>query len=296
MKYGNGSSSEALVSEESNDIKNTSSETVGGVSEEFFWRAIGSVADGAIHIRQEKPCQDALFFSCEKNFSIACVADGHGSNSCPYSADGALTAVKIAAEILAQTLDIAALKDIRLPRLIESKWKEAVEKIHAEKEREENFAHILYGTTLLAAAATEKFIFVLQIGDGNILTVDENAAHPILPAEENVGEETESLCLENAWTFIRTQIIPLDAQKPAMILLSTDGYAKSFADSAGFLKAGTDFFKLWQENGLDFIEKNLHDWLRNTSDKGSGDDIAMVLLFFEAVSPRSSVASPPLAD
>ena len=250
------------------------------------WKAFGSVVDGAIHLRQEKPCQDALFFRNEKSHAIACVADGHGSNSCPYSDEGAAAAVKIAGEILAEMLpDLPAHKDIRLPKLLEAKWKDEIKKIHAEKEREmlEPFPYILYGTTLVAVAATQKFIFALQIGDGNILMIDKENSRPVLAVEENVGEDTESLCLANAWTYIRTQIIPWNASSPAMFLLSTDGYANSFADSSGFLKAGTDFYKLWQEEGLTFISENLPGWLRQSSDKGSGDDIAMAILAFEMI-------------
>lgn len=244
--------------------------------------------DGAVHLRQEKPCQDALFFREGKSYTIACVADGHGSSSCPYSDEGAEAAVKIAAELLSEMLpSIEAQMEIRLPKMLEAKWKEAIQKIHAEKERDispdEPFPYILYGTTLLCVAATKSFIFALQIGDGNILIVDKNGeSKPILAVEENVGEDTESLCLADAWGFVRTQMIPWNTtDAPSMILLSTDGYANSFSDSSGFLKAGTDFFKLWQEEGLSYISENLTDWLRKSSDKGSGDDIAMALIVFE---------------
>ncbi|MCL1862668.1 MAG: protein phosphatase 2C domain-containing protein [Defluviitaleaceae bacterium] len=246
------------------------------------WQAIGSIVDGAIHIRNEKPCQDALHIHEDKNFVIACVADGHGSNSCPYSDEGAKVAVKIAAEILAEMLpNLADHKDIRLPKILESKWKEEVQKLHKSQKREtlDPFPYIQYGTTLLAVVAAEDFVLALQIGDGNILMIDKSGnARPILHIEESVGEDTESLCLENAWTYVRTQIIPTTSDDVAMFLLSTDGYAKSFADSSGFIKAGTDFYTLWQEEGLDFIKQNLPDWLRKSSDKGSGDDIAMALI------------------
>lgn len=242
--------------------------------------------DGAIHLRQEKPCQDALFLreSKKPKFAIACVADGHGSASCPHSDEGAKIAVQIAGEMLSEMLpDLHAHKDIRLPRLLEAKWKEAVQAAHAENEREatEPFPFILYGTTLISVVAAEDFIFALKIGDGNILMIDGDGARPVLDAAENVGEDTESLCLDDAWTHIHTQIIPRRAAAPVMFLLATDGYANSFADSSGFLKAGTDFFRLWREDGISYINENLPEWLRQSSDKGSGDDIAMALLVTE---------------
>jgi hypothetical protein len=255
------------------------------------WAIAGSKVDGAVHIRQERPCQDAILTREFADFAIAAVADGHGSASCPFSEDGANAAVDIAAELLEAMIPVPdslhAHKDIRLPKMLEAKWKEAVEKIHAEQGREltpgEPFPHILYGTTLVAIAAAKDFVFALQIGDGNILMVDRDGnARPILEVADTVGEETESLCLDEAWTYVRTQIIPWTTKDaPTMFLISTDGYAKSFADSSGFIKAGTDFFNIWREDGLSYISENLEDWLRKSSDKGSGDDIAMALLAFE---------------
>ena len=274
------------------------------------WEVIGSVATGAIHLRKEQPCQDALHTLVTENYAIACVADGHGSSACPHSDDGSKAAVKIAAELLATMLEqmdaatISAQKEIWLPKQIESKWKEAVKAIHAEAGRDDTldpFPYILYGTTLLALAATESFVFALQIGDGDILMVDrDGVARPLLPTEEKVGEDTESLCLADAWKYVRTQIVHLEPERnratpkesvspeaellknpsdgAPMFLLSTDGYANSFADSSGFLKAGADFLRLWQEEGSSYINENLAEWLRISSDKGSGDDISLALV------------------
>ena len=254
------------------------------------WVAIGDVVQGAVHIRQDVPCQDALHIQAGENYTIACVADGHGSASCPYSDEGSKAAVKVAAEILASMLEkdltaatISAQKEIWLPRQLESGWKEAVRAVHAEKGREtehDPFPYIQYGTTLLAIAATESFVFALQIGDGDILMIDESGdARQLLPVEEKVGEDTESLCLTDAWKYVRTQIIPWNQAGGApLFLLSTDGYANGFANAAGFTKAGADFLQLWRDEGIDYIKENLQEWLRISSDKGSGDDIALALV------------------
>jgi len=253
------------------------------------WTAIGSIVSGAIHIRQKMPCQDAIHVHTAPDYVVACVADGHGSSSCPHSDEGAKAAVEVAGQLLTSMLErgldtttLSAQKDIWLPKQIETQWNETIRNLHAKNEREttEPFPYILYGTTLLALAATETFIFVLQIGDGDILMMDSSGvARPLLPTEEKVGEDTESLCLVDAWKYVRTQIIPWNATDGApMFLLSTDGYANSFADSAGFYKAGVDFLQLWQEEGLDYLSENLEGWLRISSDKGSGDDISLVLV------------------
>lgn len=262
----------------------TNKKPAKGIKRDFH--AIGSKVTGATHLRQESGCQDALYVSpAGRDFAIACVADGHGSSACPHSADGAKAAVALAGELLESILDdISAHKDIWLPKQIETKWKEAVRAVHEETEREitDPFPYVQYGTTLLALAAWGGFVFVLQIGDGNILMIDSKGnSRPILDTER-VGEDTESLCLEDAWKYIRTQIIPLDPEEEAyMFMISTDGYANSFADGAGFIKAGADYFNLWREEGLSVIEGELEGWLRKSSDKGSGDDIALALVVAE---------------
>jgi hypothetical protein len=68
---------------------------------------------------------------------------------------------------------------------------------------------------------------------------------------------------------------------PLMFLLSTDGYANSFSESAGFIKAGADIYNLWRDNGADYVEEHLEDWLKHSSNLGSGDDITMALLYSE---------------
>jgi len=263
------------------------------------WMVVGDCVTGAIHIRQERICQDAIYIhSPNPKYALACVADGHGSASCPYSDEGARIAVDLVGKLLSGILEddtdplatLSAHKDIWLPKQIETHWKDAVRSTHALKWRKDQengenqgkFPYILYGTTLLALAATDSFVFALQIGDGNILIVDQDgSARPILSNTEglaSIGEDTESLCMDDAWKYIQTQIIPWNENSNGMFLLSTDGYANSFTDTKGFIKAGADFHRIWQEEGHEYIRDNLLEWLRQSSDKGSGDDIALALI------------------
>ena len=257
------------------------------------------MVQGATHIRQDKICQDALLL-CENGnasdgqvFSIACVADGHGSDRCPFSDQGAKAAVLVATDILKDLLMnpdpkemLAAQKDIRLPRQIEARWKETVHKMYLEQEVETPddmppFSYELYGSTLLALAAASGFIFALQIGDGDIVAIEpDGLARWLLPPCDHAGNETESLCMDECWKYIRTQLIPIDGESPVplMFLLSTDGYANSFVESAGFLKVGADIYRMWREHGRDYVQENLPAWLSQTTTDGSGDDIAVAIL------------------
>jgi len=62
-----------------------------------------------------------------------------------------------------------------------------------------------------------------------------------------------------------------------LITLSTDGYANCFDDDVSFYKVGTDFLSYLRSKGVDFVGKNLGEWLRQSSHDGSGDDITVGL-------------------
>ena len=241
-------------------------------------------------MRAGSECQDAIHIYKDKSgYIVAAVADGHGSKACPYSAEGSKLAVRVGADLLSSIQDskeaqftLAANKDDRIPKQLEIMWKEAVRDHHSKMGREDVEDDLalftLYGTTLSVVAASNDFVFFIKIGDGDVLMINEDGASHVLESEEKVGEDTESLCLDEAWKFVRTQILQVKNDRPLMLLVSTDGYSNSFADKSGFLKAGEDFFRLCMEEGLDYVEGSLEDWLRTSSDKGSGDDISLALV------------------
>jgi hypothetical protein len=260
--------------------------------------AAGGSVRGATHIAQDKPCQDALrlYEAPDGCYAVACVADGHGSSRCPYSDEGALAAVDCAFELLSSVLDstndVNAMRQtfnaqdgLRIPKLMEYLWKQRVAIIHQEKGRGragEAFPFELYGTTLLAVAVTDEFIFAMQIGDGDImLAAPDGEVTRMLAVQEQRGSETFSLCMEQSWQYIQTRDMLVPEQRPLMLLLSTDGYANSFTEQAGFLKAGADIYALWREQGLGYIKDNIDDWLTRSSEIGSGDDITLALLTVE---------------
>jgi serine/threonine protein phosphatase PrpC len=250
----------------------------------------GASVLGATHLKNGKPCQDAYTILSENKFTVICAADGHGSQRCPFSDEGSKAAVQETESLLASICkntkkafsSFDANKEIWLPKQIEERWKTRVREIHTERERDTDipFSYELYGTTLLALAAADDFIFAMQIGDGDILAIPpDSQPNWLIPPVESFGSETESLCMENAWQYIRTRIIPItEKSKPVLFWLSTDGYANSFTNEAGFLKAGTDIYALWQNEGKDYIEAHLNDWLSLSTTEGSGDDITVVLM------------------
>nr|ALS90004.1 protein phosphatase 2C [uncultured bacterium] len=137
-----------------------------------------------------------------------------------------------------------------------------------------------YGATILTVLVTETFIFYLQLGDGDILLVtDAGQVERPLPKDERLfANETTSLSSENAWPDFRFGFQILEDAPPALILISTDGYANSFISEEAFLKVGTDILKLIRSDGLDEVDRNLETWLAEASHAGSGDDTTLAII------------------
>jgi len=269
------------------------------------WRVIGRSVQGASHRRAGLPNQDAICWlpeSGDESPVILLLADGHGSAKSFRSDEGARLAVNEARSALKEfLLNTAAVEQAidGLPQILVERWertvKEEIEKrpitelelselekkggSTARSEVESN--HLLaYGATLLAALVTDSFIIYLQIGDGDILSVSETGEvlRPLPGDERLFGNETTSLCSKNAWKDFRIELQPLSVRSPALILLSTDGYANSFRDEAGFLKVGTDFLDIIRSNGLDEVNRSLETWLNEASEYGSGDDVTVGII------------------
>ncbi len=143
---------------------------------------------------------------------------------------------------------------------------------------------IPYGATLLTVLVTNFFILYLQLGDGDILCVDSNnrVTRPLSRDDRLIANETTSLCTSNAWRDFRVALHfhdpNLPAQIPALILLSTDGYANSFSSEADFQKIGSDYRDMVQSEGLKGIGLKLDGYLRDASEQGSGDDITLGII------------------
>jgi serine/threonine protein phosphatase PrpC len=267
------------------------------------WYIIGRSVRGASHQRSGMPNQDAIQFASipESQTAILAISDGHGSERYFRSHLGSQYAVEIAVAEMRQFVHEVAVKDVSgirqlakgLPKRIVTKWRE---KVIAHLDAlpfftEEEWEHFNngsslptlernptapYGATLLAVLVTEKFIYCLQLGDGDIVFVRANGK-PVKPIEDDkrlLANYTTSLCTSTAVQDFRQKFYQRENTPPTLITLSTDGYANSFTTYQGFLKVGTDILKmLHEENGLSKVEESLPEWLASATNEGSGDDI-----------------------
>jgi hypothetical protein len=288
------------------------------------WRALSASVRGASHERIGQVNQDSVRLqnpSPEHDFLLLAVSDGHGSMRSFRSARGSALAAECALKELAGFIRhlgpeaplsrVRQQSKTRWPRTMIEAWKSAVradltanpfsmmdfaafpEPAPVVKPNEELpfGAYLAYGATLLVLAVTRRYILYSQLGDGDILAVqgDGSVSRPLPKQHEFQANQTVSLCSREAAQHFQIRLEPLRAGAPAMIMLSSDGYANCFTDDEGFYQVGADFLAYLQTQGADFVTENLLEWLRESSHDGSGDDIT-VGLATRAVPPAANPA------
>lgn len=265
------------------------------------WQVGAAKTVGAAHVRGGKGCQDAFCFRDLGGAAAIAVADGHGSPRSPRSAEGAQIAAEVAVKWLEDLWhsltpdsgapNLSAIKQTAenvFSRGVVREWRARIaERPDAPRDVEE------FGSTLLAVLATEHYLLCTQLGDGDILLVNQNGSveRPMPPDERLFANETTSLCMSDAWRDMRTEVRHIFDDPPALIVVATDGYSNSFVDDEAFLKVGPDYLALIREQGLPGVVATLEASLAEVSRRGSGDDISVGLLFL-AMTP----AAPASAD
>jgi hypothetical protein len=278
------------------------------------WKVAHACVRGSAHLRSGLPNQDAaqcITIPGEETIppiAIAAVSDGHGGGRHFRSQIGSSLAVSTAIDVLqgffAQHAGAAGADAIgadvvqQLQRELVDRWLVAVSAdlenhpLTAEELGQlevgdgaesrtavETLPTLAYGATLLVAAATDDLILYLQLGDGEILCVDAlgNTTRP-LPADARLlGNQTTSLCQPEAWQEFRAAWSAAP-DLPALVLLSTDGYANSFRSDEDFLKIGADYLEILREQGMAVLADELPEILNEATQQGSGDDITLAIL------------------
>lgn len=264
----------------------------------------GESVQGASHIRSGRECQDSLKKLVKDSGSvILAVADGHGSDSCPYSKEGSLAAVNVFCKILGDYLDtytgqqemlFTFLKregDTKIAQEIDVAWKRRILRLHTKCRREipldENqnkdreAVYKLYGSTLLGLVITEDFLFAFQLGDGDIVKVSESGVYSVIAGDKILGTETHSLSKAESWKKAITLIRKREEREkqPVMYMLSSDGLSNSYKNDEEFKKTCMDYYVLLKEHGVKAVSEQLKTWLQETSEMGCGDDITALFAY-----------------
>jgi len=276
------------------------------------WTALSASVEGASHLHIGLVNQDAVRLrnpSGADDFLLLAVADGHGSTRSFRSERGSALAAECALRELGRFVrrlgPDAPLSRVRnqaktvWPKALLKAWKSAVradlvttpftlfdfapfpEPPPVVKPGVELpiSAYLAYGATLLAVAITPRYIVYSQLGDGDILAIGKDGvvSRPLPRKHEFMANQTVSLCSYHAFEEFQIRVDPLRGPVPALIMLSTDGYANCFGDDEGFFKVGADFLNYMRAKGVDYVQAKLEEWLRQSSEDGSGDDITVGL-------------------
>jgi serine/threonine protein phosphatase PrpC len=277
------------------------------------WGVFGGSTQGSSHQRTGLPNQDSLekWARPDGSLAVLAVSDGHGSASHFRSEIGSRIGVDTAVQALRDTpIPVPDQQAEVLARSIVDTWHAAV-MAHLEehpftdqewnklpaKDAAQMKAAVLanpllaYGATLLAVLAAESEVLYLQLGDGDILAVDQNGGttRPVPEDKRLIANQTTSLCQRDAARDFRSaHLRASDGPLPALVLVSSDGYANSFVSDQDFLRLGPDYLELLREYGAEKVQTQLQKILPEASRKGSGDDITLGIV------QRTNATAKPL--
>lgn len=269
------------------------------------WFIIGDSVRGAAHKRNDKPNQDAWSYIQNDCCTVLAVADGHGSSKHYRSEIGAKLAVQTALDLLndfahadtgSHPRQIKQAADY-IPGQLVQEWRLAIDEADGGQIENSKERYSVYGTTLIATLITADYALYLQIGDGDLLVLTEDGQLQ-QPLQKNVvlcANETFSLCEEKAiYHFELSLQFFAHNPTPALIFLATDGYANSFSDPGDFRQAVQDFRQSCATHGADQIQNYLADWLDETSEQGSGDDVTVAILLPDTASKILTISTESL--
>ncbi len=273
-----------------------------------------AIRDRSFQYHRDTP-RNAFYSGMGEDVWILSAADGHGSSACPYSENGSRLAVNTFCDVMAEFCfkyrqDMEALylqlkresEVIHFMRAIEIEWKARVLRdyntnkrkhppiTNPDKDDQKAAIYKLYGTTLLGMLITDNFVFAYQLGDGDINFIDHTTVLPLVEQEKILGVETHSLAKIGAWKNAHSSIFSREDErkKPYMYMLSTDGMINSFVSNEEFYKSCQGYLSSLEEHGLDVVRGSLPSWLNQTSEGGCGDDITVVIAYFDSSSSESS--------
>lgn len=259
------------------------------------WRVAGASVLGDFHAREGRINQDAIGWIPEDGAGgriVAAVSDGHGASVHFRSDRGARLAVEQALDILAWHMDDDDPGLDALPAATVAGWRDAVLGDMAADPLQRDGARpgatlAPYGATLLAVAANDAEMTLLQIGDGDMLLIyaDGRVVRPMVADADLVGEQTYSLCMDNAETRVKTASLWRDGDWPMAVLIATDGVSKSFRDEAAFQDAARQLASHARDDWNAFAAE-LAEWLSAISHHGSGDDASLCLALNPAGADR----------
>lgn len=269
------------------------------------WVALAGSQIGSVHVRDGTPAQDAHRVWSNDTTAVIAVADGHGHKAHFRSGIGSELATAFVTDLLvaavanfhdAQEVQ-EQLTSVIGPALVEAWTAGVLDHVERHPFTEVDEALLAgdttldllrpYGSTIVAMAASDDVLGVLQIGDGDAVVALENGdiIRP-LPVDLDLdGARTTSLCQPDPLRSLRCAGLDVAAGDIALGFVCTDGFGSARVDAEGWWKqVGEELLEHSRAHGFDWIASKLPLWLDEPAQYG-GDDTTLALL----VSARASV-------
>lgn len=226
---------------------------------------------GQGHILRNQPCEDssASFSSDDGRYHIAIIADGHGQKKSFRSKTGSQAAADIALECLKGFAEVTLstpegesrfYQDVlnnpryrqmtmrQLTNTILAGWSDRIHEDYstnppsdeelgefAEYFRDDSRIPQIYGTTLIAALKLPKCLVLIHQGDGrcDVFYADGSANQPIPWDTRCEGNQTTSLCDEDAAESFRHCIIDTEKKPVVACYVGSDGVEDAYRSQEG---------------------------------------------------------------
>ena len=180
------------------------------------WRVIGGSAAGSTHLRVGRPCEDAFGWLIRMD-GVLCLAIADGAGSSRYAAEASSIAVRVVLA-WAHRLDHSIVDAFRVREAFEAVLETLTSCAHAAHTPIAEFA-----TTLAVVLVSGNNIHIGQIGDGVVVTRDEDGiVYSVSPAERyEYANETTFVTSAAALEHVRVETIV--EHDVTGLALSTDG-------------------------------------------------------------------------
>jgi hypothetical protein len=141
----------------------------------------------------------------------------------------------------------------------------------------------IYGCTLMACVFTPRYWFAFHLGDGKMISFDEEAQwkEPVLWDDNCFLNRTTSICDTDALNEFR-YTYQGDGGFPIAVFLGSDGMDDSFGEENNLVNFYVKVAKSLVTNGHDATFADIQDSLPVLSKRGSQDDMSVACLYDEA--------------
>ena len=220
------------------------------------WRVVGASVAGTRHLKRQSDCEDTFGFEqVPGGILLLAVADGAGSAA--KAKEGARCAVQAALTFSRQAVtqdllnsDSSVYLDILKQALRAAR--QAIEALVSDNSSLRDFA-----TTLLFALVTPDWLGALQIGDGAIVIMQENASFQTLTKPDSQEYINECNYLTDLNYEVEAQYAVLPVQGIEGIAIFTDGLQQLALENVtniAYVPFFTPFFVFVAEEGKNEVE------------------------------------------